>query len=104
MKRTPKTQAQHSKDYRDRKKAEAARLGIEKVTISLASGVKAGMAAAMKRNCITNPQEAWQNLGMYLSLASPEEQDRMLKSDSSGFATSSDLSRQFREPSMLEKQ
>ena len=44
MKRPTKTQAQHSKDYRDRKKAEADRLGIEKVTISLAYGVKAGMS------------------------------------------------------------
>ncbi|RMS12629.1 hypothetical protein ALP71_01346, partial [Pseudomonas coronafaciens pv. garcae] len=83
MKRTPKTQAQHSKDYRDRKKAEAERLGIEKVTISLASGVKAGMSAAMKRNGINSPQEAWQNLGLYFMRASPAEQDRMLGNDAS---------------------
>ncbi|KPB57247.1 hypothetical protein BVY11_28480 [Pseudomonas amygdali pv. morsprunorum] len=83
MKRTPKTQAQHSKDYRDRKKAEAERLGIEKVSISLASGVKAGMSAAMKRNGINSPQEAWQNLGLYFMRASPADQDRMLGTDAS---------------------
>lgn len=79
-----KTPAQHSKDYRDRKKAEVDRLGVEKVTLSLASGVKAGMSAAMKRNGINSPQEAWQNLGLYFMRASVEEQDRMLRTDASG--------------------
>ncbi|KEZ72811.1 hypothetical protein C5I_0117270 [Pseudomonas syringae pv. syringae FF5] len=79
MRRTPKAQAQHSKDYRDRKKAEAEQLGIEKVTISLASGVKAGMSAAMKRNGINSPQEAWQNLGLYFMRSSPADQDQMLE-------------------------
>ncbi|WP_122523573.1 hypothetical protein [Pseudomonas viridiflava] len=78
-----KTPAQHSKDYRDRKKAEADRLGVEKVTLSLASGVKAGMSAAMKRNRINSPQEAWQNLGLHFMRASPAEQDRMLGTDAS---------------------
>lgn len=78
-----KTSAQHSKDYRDRKKAEADRLGVEKVTLSLASGVKAGMSAAMKRNGINSPQEAWQNLGLYFIRASPADQDRMLRPDAS---------------------
>lgn len=85
MRRTPKTQAQHSKDYRDRKKAEAERLGIEKVTISLASGVKAGMSAAMKRNGINSSQEAWQNLGLYFIRASPAEQNRILRTHASEF-------------------
>ncbi|WP_122581123.1 hypothetical protein [Pseudomonas viridiflava] len=78
-----KTPAQHSKDYRDRKKAEADRLGVEKVMLSLASGVKAGMSAAMKRNGINSPQEAWQNLGLYFMRASPADQDRMLRTDAS---------------------
>ena len=78
-----KTPAQHSKDYRDRKKAEADRLGVEKVMLSLASGVKAGMSAAMKRNGINSPQEAWQNLGLYFMRATPAEQDRMLGTDAS---------------------
>ncbi|QXG27202.1 hypothetical protein [Pseudomonas viridiflava] len=80
-----KTPAQHSKDYRDRKKAEADRLGVEKVTLSLASGVKAGMSAAMKRNGIHSSQEAWQNLGLYFMRASPADQDRMLRTDASEF-------------------
>lgn len=84
MTKAKKSPAEHSKDYRDREKAKAKKLGIEKVTIQMASGVKAGMAAAMKRNGIHSPQEAWQNLGLFLMRASPEDQDKMIKPDASG--------------------
>ncbi|MCQ2994049.1 hypothetical protein NLO95_07960 [Pseudomonas syringae] len=83
MTKAKKSPAEHSKDYRDREKAKAKKLGIEKVTIQMASGVKAGMAAAMKRNGINSPQEAWQNLGLFLMRASPEDQDKMIKPDAS---------------------
>ncbi len=63
MTKAKKLAKDHSKDYRERQKEKAAKLGIEKVTIDMAAGVKAGMAAAMKRNGITSVQEAWQNLG-----------------------------------------
>lgn len=102
MTKAKKEAKDHSKDYRDRQKEKAAKLGIEKVTIDMASSVKAGMAAAMKRNGITSVQEAWQNLGLYLKRASPEEQDRMLKPDSSGFVVTEELSRQFDELSRAE--
>ncbi len=95
MTKAKKSPADHAKDYRDRQREKAAKLGIEKVTIDMAAGVKAGMAAAMKRNGITSVQEAWQNLGLYLKRASPEEQDRMLKPDSSGFVISEKLASQF---------
>ena len=65
MTKAKKSPADHSKDYRDREKTKAKKLGIEKVIIRMASGVKAGMAAAMKRNGIQSPQEAWQNLGLF---------------------------------------
>ncbi|WP_231674590.1 MULTISPECIES: hypothetical protein [Pseudomonas] len=55
MTKAKKSPADHSKDYRDREKAKAKKLGIEKVIIRMASGVKAGMAAAMKRNGIQSP-------------------------------------------------
>lgn len=95
MTKAKKSPADHSKEYRQRELEKAAKLGIEKVTINMAAGVKAGMAAAMKRNGIRNAQEAWQNLGLYLMRASPDEQDKMLKSDSSGFDVSPKLARQF---------
>lgn len=102
MTKPKKSPADHSKDYRDREKAKAEKLGIEKVTIDMASGVKAGMREAMKRNGITSVQEAWQNLGLYLKRASPEEQDRMLKPDSSGFVISEKLAQQFVDLSQAE--
>ena len=102
MTKARKSPADHSKEYRQRELEKAAKLGIEKVTINMAAGVKAGMAAAMKRNRIKNAQEAWQNLGLYLSRASPEEQDRMLKSDSSGFVISSEQARKYHAKAMAE--
>jgi len=78
MAQSKKTPADHSREYRQREQQKASKLGIEKITIDMAAGVKAGMAAAMKRNGINNAQEAWQNIGLYLMRAGPEEQDRML--------------------------
>jgi len=101
MTKAKKSPADHSKEYRQRELEKAAKLGIEKVTINMAAGVKAGMAAAMKRNGIRNAQEAWQNLGLYLMRASPEEQDKMLKSDSSGFVISTDMAQRFYNESMI---
>ena len=102
MNKAKKSPADHSKEYRQRELERAAKLGIEKVTINMAAGVRAGMAAAMKRNGIRNAQEAWQNLGLYLMRASPEEQDKMLKSDSSGFAISPKLARQYHAKALAE--
>jgi len=100
MAQSKKSAADHSREYRQRQHEKATKLGIEKITIDMAAGVKAGMAAAMKRNGIRNAQEAWQNLGLYLMRASPEEQDKMLKSDSSGFVISPKLARQYVEKAL----
>jgi len=102
MTKAKKSAKDHSKDYREREKTKAEKLGIEKVTIDMASRVKAGMAAAMKRNGIKNAQEAWQNIGLYLMRASQEEQDRMLKSDTSCFVISTKLAREFDSASLEE--
>ena len=102
MTKAKKSPADHSKEYRQRELEKAAKLGIEKVSIDMAAGVKAGMATAMKRNGIRNAQEAWQNLGLYLMRASPEEQDKMLKSDSSGFVISSKLASEYYEKARAE--
>lgn len=79
MAHSKKSAADHSREYRQRQQEKANKLGIEKITIDMAAGVKAGMAAAMKRNGIKNAQEAWHNLGLFLSSASHDQQDRMLK-------------------------
>ena len=102
MAQSKKSAADHSREYRQRQQEKASKLGIEKITIDMAAGVKAGMAAAMKRNGIKNAQEAWQNIGLYLNRASPEEQDRMLRSDTSGFVISSKLANQFEQESRKE--
>lgn len=102
MNKPKKTAADHSKAYRERQQEIADKLGVEKVVVKMAVGVKAGMAAAMKRNGITNAQEAWQNLALYLMRASPDQQDRMLKPDSSGFTVSAKLARQLDEASRIE--
>jgi len=102
MAQSKKTPADHSRDYRQREQEKASKLGIEKITIDMAVGVKSGMAAAMKRNGIKNAQEAWQNIGLYLMRASPEEQDRMLKSDKSDFVISPKLARQYLEKASAE--
>ncbi|SHM45688.1 hypothetical protein SAMN05216593_1011 [Pseudomonas asturiensis] len=104
MAQSKKTPADHSRDYRQREQEQekATKLGIEKITIDMAAGVKAGMAAAMKRNGIKNAQEAWQNIGLYLMRASPEEQDRMLKSGTSDFVISLKLARQYLETASAE--
>jgi len=102
MAQSKKTPADHSREYRQREQEKASKLGIEKITIDMAAGVKAGMAAAMKRNGIKNVQEAWQNLALHLIRSSPEEQDRMLNSDTSDFVISSKLANQFEQESRRE--
>jgi len=102
MGQSKKSAADHSREYRRRQQEKVSKLGIEKITIDMAAGVKAGMAAAMKRNGIKNAQEAWQNIGLYLIRASLEEQVRMLKSDKSGFVISPKLANQFEEESRRE--
>lgn len=99
MSKPKKTPAERSKDSRDRKKAEKLSLGIETISIDMAVGVKAGMAEAMKRNGIKNAPEAWQNIGLYLMQATPDEQDRMLKCVTSPFEPSEKVMRDFNEKS-----
>ena len=65
---------------------------IDSVVTDLHYGIRfmgiVGIAAAMKLNGIRNAQEAWQNMGLHLMLASPKAQDGMVKSDSSDFILS----------------
>ncbi|GFM89381.1 hypothetical protein PSCICO_47800 [Pseudomonas cichorii] len=94
--------AKHSSDYRKRQAKKNEALGIERVTLNVATGVRSGMAEAMKRNGIKNAQEAWQNLGLHFMRATPKQQDKMLKPDTSGFVVSEKLAHQFHEESLKE--
>lgn len=92
--------AKHSADYRERKKAEAQRFGIETLPVEMAAGTRAGMAEAMKAHGYSQLQELLQNLHRSFLAASPEEQARRLKRpDASAFEITPKLARQFNEAS-----
>lgn len=88
--------AKHSADYRDRKKAEAARFGIETLPVEMAAGTRAGIAATMKAHDYTQRQELLQNLHRSFLSASLEEHTRRLQQPSArAFEISRKLARQF---------
>ncbi|MNJ38260.1 hypothetical protein D3C77_331030 [compost metagenome] len=95
--------AKHSADYRERKKAEAERFGIETLPVEMAAGTRAGMAAAMKAHGYTQLQELLQNLHRSFLAASPDEQARRLQQpDAPLFEISRKLARQLDEAIMAE--
>ncbi|ROL64579.1 hypothetical protein [Pseudomonas vranovensis] len=95
--------AKHSADYRDRKKAEAQRFGIETLAVEMAAGTRAGMTGAMKAHGYTQLQELLQNLHRSFLAASPEEQARRLQQhDAPAFRISPKLARQFEKASRAE--
>lgn len=95
--------AKHSADYRERKKAEAQRFGIETLPVEMAAGTRAGMAEAMKTHGYTQLQELLQDLHRSFLSASPEEQARRLQQpDAPAFEISPKLARQFNEASRAE--
>ncbi|WP_460420784.1 hypothetical protein [Pseudomonas sp. ZL2] len=95
--------AKHSADYRDRKKAEAERFGIERIQVEMAAGTREGMSGAMKAHGYTQLQELLQNLHRSFLAASPDEQARRLQQpDAPAFEISTKLARQFEEASLVE--
>lgn len=95
--------AKHSKDYRDRKNAEAIRLGIETVKMDVPRGTKAGLSTALRFHGYSQLQEMLQDLQLSFLAASPEEQARRLKRpDAPAFEISPRLARQFEEASKAE--
>ncbi|MGH8381728.1 hypothetical protein [Pseudomonas sp.] len=95
--------AKHSKDYRDRKNAEAERLGIETVKVDVPLGTRGGLDIARKTHGYTQLQEMLQDLQLSFLAASPEEQARRLKRpDAPAFKISPKLARQFETTSMAE--
>lgn len=95
--------AKHSADYRERKKAEAERFGIETLPVEMAAGTRAGMAEAMKAHGYSQLQELLQDLHRSFLSASPEEQARRLQQpDAPAFEISPKLAHQFDKASRAE--
>ncbi|ROL76564.1 hypothetical protein BLX41_14530 [Pseudomonas protegens] len=86
--------AKHSADYRDRKKAEADRLGIEKMYFDMPAGIRKQLAADMKAHGYSQLQELWQDLALSWLAQSPDERARrLLKPDAPAFRISQRLAR-----------
>lgn len=95
--------AQHSKAYRERKNAEAERLGIEKLTIETARGVRAAMTAAAKAHGYSQVQELWQDLALAFLAAQPSVQAaRLKKPGAPAFQITPKLARHFEKESRAE--
>lgn len=95
--------AKHSADYRARQKAQAKKLGIEKVFFNMPEGIKAAMAAETERHGYDQVQELWQDLALSWIAQDPEERSRRLeRPDAPAFYISPKLARQFNAASMAE--
>ncbi|WP_207869559.1 hypothetical protein [Pseudomonas sp. 51_B] len=95
--------AKHSADYRARQKAQAKKLGIEKVFFKMPEGIKAAMVAEIKHHGYDQVQELWQDLALSWIAQAPEERARRLKRpDAPAFYISPKLARQFEEASRAE--
>ncbi|MBC3484660.1 hypothetical protein HU750_03170 [Pseudomonas sp. SWRI50] len=88
--------AKHSADYRARQKAQAKKLGIEKVFFNMPEGIKAAIAAEIEQHGYDQVQELWQDLALSWIAQDPEERARRLeRPDAPAFYISPKLARQF---------
>lgn len=95
--------AKHSADYRDRKKAEADRLGIEKMHFDMPTGIRKQLAAEIETYGYSQVQELWQDLALAWIAQEPDERARrLLKPDAPAFRISPRLARQFEDASQAE--
>ncbi len=95
--------AKHSADYRDRKKAEADRLGIEKMYFDMPAGIRKQLAAEIKVHGYSQLQELWQDLALSWIAQAPDERARRLqKPDAPAFHISQRLARPFEDSSLAE--
>ncbi|PNG87583.1 hypothetical protein [Pseudomonas putida] len=93
--------AKHSADYRKRQKAQAKKLGIEKVFFNMPEGIKAAMAAEIERHGYDQVQELWQDLALsWIAQDSEERARRLERPDAPAFYISPKLARQFEEQSL----
>lgn len=95
--------AKHSADYRARQKAQAKKLGIEKVFFNMPEGIKTAMAAEIERHGYAQVQELWQDLALsWIEQDSEERARRLERANAPAFYISPKLARQFNEASMAE--
>lgn len=95
--------AKHSADYRDRKKAEAKRLGIKKLFFDAPAGIQKDLEQELQRHGYDQVQELWQDIALSWIAADPEARARRLKRpDAPAFEISRKLARQFEEASRAE--
>ncbi|WEJ19320.1 hypothetical protein N0B28_13500 [Pseudomonas sp. SD17-1] len=88
--------AKHSADYRDRKRAEAERLGIETLPVESAAGTRAELAKAMKAHGYTQLQELLQDMHRaFIAVDHREQARRLKKPDAPAFKISPKLARRF---------
>lgn len=88
--------AKHSADYRARQKAQAKKLGIERVFFNMPEGIKKAMAVEIERHGYDQVQELWQDLALSWIAQDPEERTRRLeRPDAPAFYISPKLARQF---------
>lgn len=95
--------AKHSANYRDRKKAEAERLGIEKVFFNMPAGIKKAIAAEIEAHGYEQVQELWQDLALSWIAQDPEERARRLeRPDAPAFYITPKLASEFEAASQAE--
>jgi hypothetical protein len=93
-----KTAAQNSKEYRARRKAKAAALGVKLLAVEVSAGVEQRLGIVMKAQGFEQFEELFQTLALNLIDAPPDLAARMLKRPSaSEFQIKPKHARQLRE-------
>lgn len=93
-----KTAAELSKEYRLRKKAKAAALGVKHLSVEVAAGVEPRLVLLMRAHGFAQFEELFQTMALNLLEASPKLAAQMLKRPSaSEFQIKPKHARQLRE-------
>lgn len=93
-----KTAAELSKEYRQRKKAKAAALGVKHLSVEVAAGVEHRLGALMQVHGFEQFEELFQTMALNVLDATPELAAKMLKRPSaSEFQIKPKHARQLRE-------
>lgn len=93
-----KTAAVLSKEYRDRKKAKAAALGVKRLSVEVAAGIEPRLAEVMQTHGFEQFEELFQTLALNLLDAEPDLAAKMLKRPSASvFKIKPKHARQLRE-------
>nr|WP_259152058.1 hypothetical protein [Pseudomonas sp. JAI111] len=98
----PTAEAFKQRRKREKDAAKKAALGIEKFTIEVAGVFKSDLLRVMKAQGINNRQYIHQRLLINLIAADFETQARMLRSATTPFVITEEVSREFRTESLRE--